>query len=296
MSSNHYDLILLGAGQIARSVIKACPDLAICVLSRDTSEISRDFGVACINWEAGAGKVPINLSASAVINCVLPQSKTQARAAIDAAISFVGEEGHYVHISSIAVNANHASFPNWLGFAGDGYIRIKKFERDYLHKNYPLVRIVYPGIVCGGETGWDKTLSGLRFATDIVAGAELNAPAPLTSLEILSGVLRTYALERGSGNEVFVPLKEHYMDKTWRDVIGEKKYHSSKPYIFFPSLWKEWSMIILTSRLTPDFVWSWLNAGLQKLKSRHENGSPSVSGKRHTLVAMTNFYITCHYE
>ena len=292
----HFDLIILGAGQIATAIVKANRNLTICVLSRNTKKISRVSGVVGIDWEIGTGEPPTNICASTVINCMLPRTKKQARAAIDNAMKYIVDKRAYVHLSSIAVNAYHHLYPKHLNFSGDWYIRIKKYELKYLQNNYPGARIAYPGIVCGGNTVWENTLGTMRLAKTIESGSELEVPAPITNLNDLGAVLLNYAIADGSSHSLFEPQKEQYANLSWQDTIGKRQYLISRRYIFFPSYWKEFLMILLTSSLTPDFVWSVIGAALNLKTKKKSPENRRIDKQYIRAVAMTNFYMTCYYD
>lgn len=265
-------------------------------MSRNTENVSKQFNISGINWTAGLDEVPNNVSGSTIINCLLPKSKKQARAAIDAAKRMLSAGGNYVHISSIAVNSIHSGYPAHLVFAGDGYIRIKKFELSYLAKYFSESNIVYPGIVCGGNTSWDRVFSELEQASTIISGADLNNPAPIADLQTVGKLLAEFSNFEEVSNNLYIPEKVNYSRQSWKDIVGNKVFLSPKKYIFSPSILKEWILILATSKLTPDFIWDLATLLRERKLSHVPSNKKRTLQNIQILEAMTNFYMTCQYS
>ena len=295
MLQKDYDLVILGAGHIATALIEQCQDLKVCVLSRNTSHIEK-YGVDVVNWTAGKDKCPKGISARSVVNCIMPRSKCEARSAINIGNSILPDGGSYIHVSSIAVNASHPSYPKLLRFVGDGYIRVKKYEIKYLNKFFPDAQLVYPGIVCGKNTIWTQTLKRLTGAKKIIAGGDLNMPVPIVDVDNVAKVLLDCVTQSKESKPIFVPEKSSYGEFLWRDVVGDNKSIIEKAYIFSQSTLKELIITVLTSSLTPDFVWDFVS----KVTAKKGNDAQKVEGFEDPtnveISAMTHFYMTCDYS
>jgi hypothetical protein len=295
MLQKDYDLVILGAGHIATALIVQCQDLKVGVLSRNASHIEK-YGVDVVNWTAGVDKCPKGISAKSVVNCIMPRSKREARGAIDVGNAILAGSGSYVHISSIAVQAVHSNYPKLLRFAGDGYIRTKKFELKYLEKFFPDAQLVYPGIVCGENTVWTQTLRRLNGAKKIIAGGDLNMPAPIVDVDNVAGVLLDCVTQSKESKLIFVPDKRSYGEFLWRDVIGDNKSIIEKGYIFSQSTLKELIITFLTSSLTPDFVWDFVSKVTAKKGNDAHKDEGFEDPTNVEISAMTNFYMTCDYS
>lgn len=295
MSQKRFDLLIFGGGEIARALIENSSGLSICVLSRDCSSLIEKYDIFGVDWVAGRDLPPPNISANKIINCILPANKKTAKAVIKAAKFLADEHTEYVHLSSVAVFASHDNYPKFLRFTGDWYIRVKRFELGYLKLEIPTAIVVYPGIVVGGKTGWQKFLESVNGVNTVITGAKLSIEAPIVTLEELSSVLLGPIKNKVIYNEIFIPEKSDYDKKAWRDVLGCFNYNQDNKYIFFPTKWKEWILIFMTSNLVPDLIWDISISFKGKRRIKTSKPGERIHNVK-SITAMTNFYMTCKYR
>jgi hypothetical protein len=292
----YYEIVVLGAGQIAQAVISHFKGKKILVISRHTEKVQEKYSIDGLNWTAGDSAPPSDISADIVINCIMPASKRASLAGIKLASRIRRDGGIYVHLSTIALKTIPRNYPRFLKFSGDIYMRIKRAELEYLRVIIPDVRIVYPGIVLGAATSWDKFFARLENTTKIVTGADLNLTAPIVLLPDLANVIgRTITIGQ-DGQETFCPSPTETGLPTWRELIVSRGIQVvQKSYLFFPSRVKNAVTVILTSTITPYFIWEKI---LTHFKKRSPAKDPSQSNVAKALVinGMTNFYIGCRYK
>lgn len=303
MLAKHYDLVVLGAGEIGKAILEKQRYASVLVISREVGEVIEKYHVDGLNWIAGDGSMPAGFTADAVVNCIMPGSKKAALASVDFALKILKNKGIYVHLSTIAVKTSPNNYPSFLNFEGDGYIRIKKAELKYVKEVAPTARIVFPGIVTGGNTGWDKFFRKVRSHKNIEIGANLNCSAPIISLgDLVDRIFNIIDCEN-SFDSVFMPNPNSPSLMTWRDFFessGEKNI-SEKSYLYFPSIIKNILTIILTSSITPDIFWEML-LSRSKARSRSEHKKRSNSNNcisdedEFKIVGMTNHYVGCRYD
>lgn len=295
MSVKHYDVIILGAGQIAQTILKVSREKQVLVLSRTVRDDLDLPNVSWIKWTAGETQIPTDVQASVVINCIMPTSRKIAHAGIDCGMKLLKTGGRYVHLSTIAVKAKPQNDVGLFGFEGDIYIRIKKDELKYLEKYEIDKLIIYPGIVVGGNTGWDQFFSKIGSSRQIVVGSSLKTIAPLVDISSLaSEIFRAAHLKENSG-EIFLPDPSHGKLKTWYDLIRtQDQVINVQRYSYFQSKLKNILVKLLNSALVPTFIWELIGSIAKKEKRNSQNESNKCVDP-FVVTGMTNFYLGCEY-
>lgn len=297
MSVKLYDMIILGGGQIAQSILKQSQEKQVLVLTRTVQDHLDLPNVTWIKWTAGETTIPTDVRASVVINCIMPTSRKIARAGIDCGVTLLKSGGRYIHLSTIAVTAKPQNDKKFFGFAGDIYIRIKKDELKYLEKYEIDKLIIYPGIVIGGHTGWDQFFSKISAARQIIVGSSLKSKVPLVHLKYLASEILRHAQLKENPQKKFIPDIALSKFETWEDLINiQKKVITVEGYEYFQSRLKNKLIAALNSRLVPTFVWE-----LISVIARH-NKQKGTSIDEHNecvdtfvITGMTNFYVGCTY-
>lgn len=295
MSVKHYDVIILGAGQIAQTILKETREKQVLVLSRTVRDDLDLPNVSWIKWTAGETQIPTDVQASVVINCIMPTSRQIAHAGIDCGMKLLKTGGRYVHLSTIAVKAKPQNDVGFFGFQGDIYIRIKKDELKYLEKYEIDKLIIYPGIVVGGNTGWDQFFSKIGSSRQIVVGSSLKTIAPLVDISSLaSEIFRAAHLKENSG-EIFLPDPSHGKLKTWYDLIRtQDQVINVQRYLYFQSKLKNILVKLLNSALVPTSIWE-LIGSIAKKEKRNSQNEPNKCVDPFVVTGMTNFYLGCEY-
>ena len=293
MSVKFYDLIVLGSGEIAKAVIKQFNCKNTLVISRSVDNLPQDLRASVLEWDAEKSPFPAHIAGGLVINCVLPESKLAASRLIDYASLLTKNSGIYIHLSTIALYSFPKEFPLGLKFRGDWYIRIKRYEMQYLKKKLPKARVVIPGVVIGGDTSWDKFLIRVASSKFLTIGTSLDSGAPIISLAELAKVIFGVFQNGTDGNYIYAPNIDDSL-RTWREFfLARNIKFSQTSYLFYPSKIKNLFIIILTSNLTPDFLWGWINFFAKK----HNIDRTDVSSEDNLIVTgMTNFYIGATYN
>ena len=297
MSVKHYDIIILGAGQIAQTIMKESREKQVLVLSRTVHDDLDLPNVSWIKWIAGETPIPTGMKAGVVINCIMPTSRKIARAAIDCGIKLLETGGRYVHLSTIAVIAKPQNDMKFNSFKGDIYIRIKKDELKYLDKYKVDKLIIYPGIVIGGDTGWDQFFSKVASSRQIIVGSSLKSKAPLIHLHDLASEILRYMHLKSNPNEKFIPDIAHDELRTWEDLICiQNKVVTKGRYDYFQSRIKNKLIVILNSSLVPTFFWEQISGIMRRKKQiRNTYEAPNECDDTFVINGMTNFYVGCSY-
>ena len=297
MSVKHYDIIILGSGQIAQTIMKESREKQILVLSRTVHDDLDLPNVSWIKWIAGETPIPTGMKAGVVINCIMPTSRKIARAAIDCGIKLLETGGRYVHLSTIAVIAKPQNDMKFISFKGDIYIRIKKDELKYLDKHKVDKLIIYPGIVVGGHTGWDQFFSNVASSRQIIVGSSLKSKAPLIHLSDLASEILRYMHLKSNPNEKFIPDIAQDELRTWEDLIcHQNKDVTVERYDYFQSRIKNKLIAILNSSLVPTFVWEQISGIMRRKKQiRNTYEAPNECDDTFVINGMTNFYVGCSY-
>lgn len=294
----HYDIIILGGGQIAQSILQKCTGKKVLILTRDPDKYHQHKEFAYRRWTSGETSLTENLTADIVINCIMPDSRKVAKLAIDAGIKLVSRNGRYVHLSTIAVFAKHRDKGKADFFAGDIYMRIKRFELKYLQKQTIQKTIIYPGIVVGQNTGWDKFFNKVKASEIVTFGKCLSNPAPIIEIsELADGILKT-AFNTKITEDVFLPDINDKTLPNWGDYINDigAKFIISD-YTYFPSPVKNSIVNIINSVFFPTFAWEYaiILKSRRRKTQKTDNTTPSAPVKKLFVTGMTNFHIGCRH-
>lgn len=294
----HYDIILLGSGQIAQAILEKSFGRRVLVLCRSPEKVKKREDVDSIPWVAGETAVPLGVTGDLVINCIMPSTRRVARNGIDTGLKLLGANGRYAHLSTIAVKSKPA-VNNWLvGFYGDVYIRVKKYELEYLKNKQVNKLIVYPGIVVGENTGWDKFFTKLKNCKTASFGFSLDKPAPIIKIQDLAeGILHTLSLETNV-IECFFPDPKIDILQTWEECLRPLcSTLTVSNYTYFPSKVKNAIVTLLNSNLVPTWIWEKIsNLNMSKRHTKHRNVGKCDGALQHiNVTGMTNFYIGCDY-
>lgn len=289
----HYDIIILGAGNIAQALLELCQNYNVLVLSRNAEQLDVPLNVSKRNWTIGES-LPPKVSANTVINCVMPADKTIAKEAVDFAKAALSEKGLYLHLSTIALFTRPDSFPSILKFCGDAYIRTKSFELKYVEHHIPSAKIIFPGIVLGETTTWGKFVSDVKSKSSLVVGGSLKQNAPIIQIEHLASEIINLIDNKDQKDLIFLPHPEDKANPSWEIVLDTKsKIIIKKEYLFFHSKFKELITVLLTSSLFPYRLVKILQSRgkiktSNQTKILNDNGVLSVTG-------MTHYYMVCKY-
>jgi hypothetical protein len=295
MLEKHYELVILGAGEIAKAILANSKGKKTLIISRKTEKITKNFDVEGLDWDGSKDEMPSNITANVVVNCILPSSKQVAYAGVNLARIITKNDGVYIHLSTIALFSRPRRFPRLIKFIGDGYIRIKRAELNYVSKICPKARIVVPGIVIGGNTGWDKFLERTKSAKTITIGTNLTNRAPVVELGELANKIENIISNGFDGVRVFVPLPDKSDLPKWEDLISNKdKIIVEKSYDFFPDIIRNTITLLLTSNFVPDIVWD--RFLLSNLKSKSDVVDNNAEIQQYSISGMTNFYIGSIYQ
>jgi len=294
----HYDIILLGSGQIAQAILEKSLGKRVLVLCRSPEQVGKYQDVACMKWVAGETAVPLGVTGSLVINCIMPSSRRVSRCGINAGLSLLSTNGRYTHLSTIAVKSK-PSVDSWLsGFSGDVYIRVKKYELTYLRAKQVNKLIIYPGIVVGANTGWDKFFTRLKTCKTASFGFSLDKPAPIIEIrDLAEGILRASSVKTDV-NECFFPDPKMDVLANWEECLRPMcSSLTVSNYTYFPSKMKNAIVTLLNSELVPTWVWEKIsNLNMSKRNSRsREFEKCEVAVQHMNVTGMTNFYIGCDY-
>ena len=294
----HYDIILLGSGQIAQAILEKSFGRRVLVLCRSPEKVKKRKDVDSIPWVAGETAVPLGVTGDLVINCIMPSTRRVARNGIDTGLKLLGANGRYAHLSTVAVKSKPA-VNNWLvGFLGDGYIRIKKYELEYLKNKRVNKLIVYPGIVVGANTGWDKFFTKLKTCKTASLGFSLEKPAPIIDIhDLAKGILRKSPSETDM-IECFFPDPKIDVLQNWEEYL--QLFCPSltvSNYTYFPSRMKNAIVTVLNSHFVPTWVWEKISNFIKtKRNVKPRNFEKCDGAVQHVSVTgMTNFYIGCDY-
>lgn len=294
----HYDIILLGSGQIAQAILEKSSGRRVLVLCRSHEKVRKHEGVDCIQFVAGETAVPLGVTGDLVINCIMPSSRYVARCGIDAALSLLSNSGRYIHLSTIAVKSKPTLESWFLGFSGDVYIRVKKYELTYLRAKQVNKLIIYPGIVIGANTGWDQFFTKMKACKTASFGFALDKPAPIIEIQDLAErILRASSVEADIF-ECFFPDPKKDVLPNWEECL--RPMCSSLMiynYTYFPSKMKNALVTLLNSQLVPTWVWEKIsNFNMSKKDSKsHDFEKCEDSVKDMSVTGMTNFYIGCDH-
>ena len=294
----HYDIILLGSGQIAQAILEKSFGRRVLVLCRSPEKVRKHEDVDCIPWVAGETAVPLGVTGDLVINCIMPGSRYVSGCGIDAGLSLLSTNGRYTHLSTIAVKSK-PTVDSWLiGFSGDVYIRVKKYELTYLRAKQVNKLIIYPGIVVGANTGWDKFFTKLKTCKTASFGFSLDKPAPIIEIrDLAEGILRASSVKTDV-NECFFPDPKMDVLANWEECLRPMcSSLTVSNYTYFPSKMKNAIVTLLNSELVPTWVWekiSNLNMSERNSRSR-EFEKCEVAVQHMNVTGMTNFYIGCDY-
>lgn len=294
----HYDIILLGAGQIAQAILRNSLNKRVLVLCRRPETLSKFENIDCVTWIAGETDVPLGVSGDLVINCIMPGTRRVSRSGIDTGVALLSSTGRYSHISTVAVKARPAGNILSIGFSGDVYIRVKKYELAYLKNKRVNKLIVYPGIVVGANTGWDKFFASLASCETASFGFPLSNRAPIIDIQDLAkDVLRASSLETDI-DECFLPDLKGNTLLTWEDCIRPLCCSFTvSSYTYFPSKIKNTIVSLLNSILVPTWVWEKLSKFNKRKRHKQHPNSQKYENEVQNLnvTGMTNFYLGCHY-
>jgi len=294
----HYDIVILGSGQIAQALLDAAKSEKILVLGRSVHKLSGRDQIDALDWVCGEAETPDNVTADVVINCIMPQTKKVALKGIDCGTAIAGTKGTYIHLSSIAALAQPKDSGGALKFQGDSYIRIKKAERTYLSTFGGKILTIFPGIVVGNRTGWDGFFSQIANAQRVTVGVPLNNKAPVIALsDLAEGILDASLNAKGSGKKFLPDLTDESLP-TWEEyLLTHCPEISVSRYGYFPSKVKNSLLVLLNSHLVPNFAWEII--GLVRLKRSMQTSKVSHTSQpkeEHIFVTgMTNFYLGCDY-
>ena len=294
----HYDIILLGSGQIAQAILEKSLGKRVLVLCRSPEQVGKYQDVACMKWVAGETAVPLGVTGSLVINCIMPSSRRVSRCGINAGLSLLSTNGRYTHLSTIAVKSK-PSVDSWLsGFSGDVYIRVKKYELAYLRTKQVNKLIIYPGIVVGANTGWDKFFAKLKSCKTASFGSPLDKRAPIVDInDLAEDVLRASFLETDM-IECFFPDPKKDVLPNWEEYLRSLCSNLTvSNYTYFPSKMKNAIVTFLNSNLVPTWVWEKIsNLKVSKTNSKSRNFEKCDGAVQHlSVTGMTNFYIGCDH-
>lgn len=294
----HYDIILLGSGQIAQAILKNCLDKSVLVLSRSPEKIIDRSNFSERKWIAGQSVIPSGVTGDLVINCIMPETRRVSRSVIDCGLKLLSETGRYIHLSTIAVKSKPIDNNPFLGFSGDVYIRVKRYELKYLKTKKANMLIIYPGIVIGGNTGWDKFFAKLQVSETVSFGQSLNSRAPIIKImDLADDILRASSLET-STIDCFLPDPNEVALPTWGECVQPLCSDITiLNYTYFPSKIKNSIVTVLNGILVPTWVWE----KIHKLSKKNKPEKPltvqkSKNEEQHiNVTGMTNFYIGCKY-
>lgn len=294
----HYDIILLGSGQIAQAILEKSSGRSVLVLCRSPEKVRKYGDVDCIPWVAGETAVPLGVTGNIVINCIMPNSRYVSRCGIDAGLSLLSANGRYTHLSTVAVKSK-PTVDSWLtGFSGDVYIRVKKYELTYLRAKQVNKLIIYPGIVVGANTGWDKFFAKLKTCETASFGFSLDKPAPIIEIHDLAERVLRASYAEADMFEYFFPDPKREIIPNWEECLRPMcSSLTVDNYTYFPSKMKNAIITLLNSQLVPTWVWEKIsNFNRSKRNSRSgefEKCQPAVQDM--SVTGMTNFYIGCDY-
>lgn len=295
-----FDVAIIGNGAIATALKDTMGGRRVAIISRSARGLSNDAYTKFFAWDGNDpdASVKNKVRAKTVIYAVLPVSRRVAREAISLGHSILAPDGLYVHLSTIAIktkpsNKNAAPF----GFAGDGYIRLKRYEIKVVNRLLPEALVLYPGVVDGPGSGWGRFFNRLEYTDLVDVGTDVDKPAPIISLANLAHQISD-SIEKHSHGKDFPVLLPDPRDSnlpTWRDLF--ERYNvkiEKKSYNYFPSLVKDWAVKFAVSPFVPFWVWEWIGARREEVGVSRVS-QQTVVGRRLSITAMTSHYIGCDY-
>lgn len=292
----HYDLVILGSGSIAQSILRNCKLKNVLVVGRSAQKLEDKFDSETLSWTAGLDDFPLGITANKVVNAIMPTTFAAAKAAVDFALTLVRHPDAYFHLSTIAVFAKPRNNLVRCIFSGDNYIRVKKSELSYIKEIAPSSHIIFPGIVIGESTSWQNFFNSISDKKPFLVGFDVTKRAPVVHINSLGEGVCALLKSANASSEIFFPSFEDPDLPTWQQFLCQ--FNSDliiKHYEFFDGFFKNLLAIFFVSKLSPSLL-------LERLSFRKVSPTPSYSEVQSKIVkfrtsasGMTNFYMGCNY-